>query len=155
MQRCVKVRVSHAPGMSGTFSPPPTSKETAGYRSRLASRHVRHARALMHVMIANPRWRGIRSQHTRRMRNPHFNVSGKRPMEASLWNTTRALQVIYFSISDYTCHCHNGIKMSCSSLCHWKHRESISLEIYVSISCCFHDHTYIFAHAAAICRAMC
>ena len=28
LTRYVKLRVSHAPGMSGTFSPPPTSKET-------------------------------------------------------------------------------------------------------------------------------
>ena len=27
--------------------PPPTSKETANYRSRHSSRHVRHARAVM------------------------------------------------------------------------------------------------------------
>ena len=44
--------------MPGTFSPPPTSKETACYRSRHASRHVRDARAVMHVGIANPRWPG-------------------------------------------------------------------------------------------------
>ena len=45
-----------------------------------ASRHVRHARAVMHVRIANPRWRGKRSRHSRRMRNPQFYVSGTRPM---------------------------------------------------------------------------
>ena len=56
--RYVKLRVAHAPGMPGTFSPPPISKETAGYRSRYASRHVRDARAVMHVGIANPRRRG-------------------------------------------------------------------------------------------------
>ena len=39
--------------MPGTFSPSPTSKETASKQSRHASRHVRHARALMHVGIAN------------------------------------------------------------------------------------------------------
>ena len=35
------------------FSPPPISKETASYRSRHASRHVRQARAVMHVGIDN------------------------------------------------------------------------------------------------------
>ena len=44
--------------MPGTFSPPPISKETASELSRHASRHVRHARAVMHVGIAKPRWRG-------------------------------------------------------------------------------------------------
>ena len=34
------------------FPPPPTSKETADQRSRHASRHVRHVRAVMHVRIA-------------------------------------------------------------------------------------------------------
>ena len=33
--------------MPGTFSPPPTSKET------VSSRHVYHARVVMHVGIAN------------------------------------------------------------------------------------------------------
>ena len=30
-------------------------------------------------------WRGKRSRHSRRMRNPHFYVSGKRPMRTVLW----------------------------------------------------------------------
>ena len=42
---------------------------TAGYRSRHASRHVRHTR-----------WPGKRSRHSRRTRNPQFYLSGKRPM---------------------------------------------------------------------------
>ena len=80
LTRYFKLRIAHTPGMPGAFSPPPTSKETASWRSRHASRHVRHARAVMHVGIANPRWRGKRSRHSRRMRNPQFQVSGKRPM---------------------------------------------------------------------------
>ena len=80
LTRWVKLRVAPAPGMRGTFSPPPTSKETPSWRSRNASRHVHHARAVMHVGIANPRWRGKRSRHSRRMRNPQFYVSGKRPI---------------------------------------------------------------------------
>ena len=34
----------------------------------------------MHVGIANPRWRGKRSRHSRCMRNPQLCVSGKRPI---------------------------------------------------------------------------
>ena len=34
----------------------------------------------MHVGIANLRWRGKRSRHSRCMRNPQFYVSGKRPI---------------------------------------------------------------------------
>ena len=54
LTRYEKLWVVHTPGMSGTFSPPPTSKETASYRSRHASRHVRAARAVMHVGIDKP-----------------------------------------------------------------------------------------------------
>ena len=42
---------------------------------------MRHARAVLHVKIANPRWRGKRSRHSRRMHNPQFYVSGKRPTQ--------------------------------------------------------------------------
>ena len=84
LTRYVKLRVAHAPGIPGTFSPPLISKETASYRSRHASRHVRHARAVVHVGIATLQWQGRRSRHSRRMRNPHFYVPGKRPMDESL-----------------------------------------------------------------------
>ena len=76
----VKLRVVHLPGMPGTSSPPPTSTETATWRPRHASRHVRHARVVMHVWIAYPRWRGKRFRYSRGMRNPQFYVSGKRPV---------------------------------------------------------------------------
>ena len=57
-----------------------------------ASRHVRLARVLMHVRIANPRCRGKRSRHFWRMRNLQFCVSGKRPMcdDALVKQWTRA-----------------------------------------------------------------
>ena len=44
----VKLWVTHAPGMPGTFSPPPTGK-----RYLHAPAHVRQARAVMHVGITN------------------------------------------------------------------------------------------------------
>ena len=57
---------------------------TAGKRSRHPSRHMRDARAVMHDEIVNEltwiRWRGKRSRHYRRMRNPQLCVSGKRPI---------------------------------------------------------------------------
>ena len=50
-----------------------------------ASRHVHHARAVMHVGIANPPWwRGKFFRHSWRMRNPQFFVSDKRPMVVSI-----------------------------------------------------------------------
>ena len=70
-----------SPGMIERFSPPTTSNETASLRFRHAYQHVRHVRALMHVGMANQRWRGKRSRHSRR--NPLFYVCGKRRM---VWN---------------------------------------------------------------------
>ena len=81
-------------GNAGNVFPPPTSKETTTKRSRHASRHVRHARAVMHVGIAKPRWRGKRSWHSRCIRNPQFYVSGKRPIaidELTLSTTSQNL----------------------------------------------------------------
>ena len=40
---------------------------------------MRDARAVMRVGVANPQWRGKRSRHSLRMRNPQLYVSGKRP----------------------------------------------------------------------------
>ena len=83
LTRYAKSRVAHAPGMPGAFSPPPTPRETANKQPRHASRHVRDACAVMHVGIATRRWREKRS---RRMRNPQFYVSGKRPVDLdSVW----------------------------------------------------------------------
>ena len=61
------------------FPPPPISKETASWRSRHASRHVRDARAVMHVGIAHLRWRGKRSRHSRRMRTRNFTYLARGP----------------------------------------------------------------------------
>ena len=75
--RYAKLRVVHALGMLGAISPPP--------RSRHASRQVHDARAVMYAGIANY-WFPLKSvagktlRHFRRMLNPQFCVSGKRPM---------------------------------------------------------------------------
>ena len=42
------------------------------------------ARAMVHVGIAKPRWRGNRSRHSRRMGKPLSYVFGKRPMAMSV-----------------------------------------------------------------------
>ena len=80
LSKYVNLRVAHARGMPRTFSLPPTSKETASWRSWDASRHVRDARAVMHPGIANRRLREIRSRHSPRIGNPQIYVSGKRPI---------------------------------------------------------------------------
>ena len=81
--RYLKVRVAHAPGMQGTFSPP----------LRVSDPDMHHGTCVTHVPWCMPRsltsgflsiwWRGKRSQHSRRMRNPQFYVSGKRPMKCA------------------------------------------------------------------------
>ena len=80
LTRCVKLRVVHAPGMPGTFSPPP----------RVSNPDMQHSTCVTHVpwcMLGSltsgsllSQWRGNRSRHPRRIHNPHFYVSGKWPM---------------------------------------------------------------------------
>ena len=81
LARYVKLRVAHAPGMSGTFSPPPRDSDA----------DMHHDTCVKHVSWCMPGsltsgflwtwWQGKRSQHSRRMRNPQFYLSDKRPME--------------------------------------------------------------------------
>ena len=44
------------------------------------TKYRKRIRAMMCVRIANPRWLGKRSRHSRRMRKTQFYVSGKRPI---------------------------------------------------------------------------
>ena len=102
LTRYVKLLVAHAPGMPGTFSPPPTSQEPVSLRSRHAPRHVRDARAVLHVGIANPTVQGKRSRHFRRMRNQQFYVSDKRPMHVKIivsWWASQLHQITITSVS--------------------------------------------------------
>ena len=78
LDRCVKYRIAHAPGMPGSFSPPP----------RVSDPDMHHGTCVTHVTWCMPvsltngflwrRWRGNRSRHSGRMHNPQFYVSGKR-----------------------------------------------------------------------------
>ena len=83
LTRYVKLRIAYPPGRIALHrecrEPFPAS-----WRSRHASRHVRHARAVMYVGIANPKWRRKRFCHSRRMRNLQFCVYGKRPINMML-----------------------------------------------------------------------
>ena len=74
------MRVVHALGMPGTFPPP----------QRVSVPDMHHGTCVTHVAWCMAgsltsdslwsRWRGKRSRHSRRMRNPQFCVSNKRPM---------------------------------------------------------------------------
>ena len=80
IKRYVNLRVAHAPGTPGTFSPIP----------RFSDPDMHHGTCVTHVPWCMPRsltrgflrsrWRGKCSRHSRRMRNSQFYVSGKRPM---------------------------------------------------------------------------
>ena len=79
----VKLLIAHAPGMPGTFSPPPWVSDPDMHRDMCVT----------HVLWCIPesltrgflwsRGRGKRSWHSRHMRNLQFYVSGKRPMHSS------------------------------------------------------------------------
>ena len=85
LARYAKLRVAHAPGMPGTFSPPP----------RVSDPDMHYGTCVTHVPWCMPGsltsgflwswWRGKRSRHSRRMRNPQFYASGKRPMTPSFY----------------------------------------------------------------------
>ena len=77
----IKLLIAHAQGMLVTFSQPLTSNESASERSRHASRHVRHARPVMHVGTANPRWWG---KHSRRCATRNFTYLAKAHVYGSI-----------------------------------------------------------------------
>ena len=131
--------------MPGTFSPQPTWKEYASSRSRHASRHVRHVRAVMHVGIANPLWRGKRSRHSRRMHNLQFYVSGKRPICRTRY------QICYYAHSTFilaitacleTGHVSNHADENCcyiygslgDNVFNYGHKNTIYVYIYIYIA---------------------
>ena len=73
LTRYVILPAAHASGMPGTFSPPSPP-------------------LLLTSSFLWSRWRGKRSRHSRRMRNPQFYVSGKRSM-AVFSSSYRSLSV--------------------------------------------------------------
>ena len=81
LTRYIKLRVAHAPGMPGTFSPSPRISDPDMH-------HVTHVPWCMSGSLTNSflwrRWRGKRSQHSRRMRKQQLYVSGKRSMSDHL-----------------------------------------------------------------------
>ena len=80
--RYVKLRVAHAPGIPGTFSPPP----------RFGDPDMHHGSCVTHELWSMPGsltngffWSRLRGKRSRRMRNPQFYVFGKRPMECETY----------------------------------------------------------------------
>ena len=83
LSRYAKLRVVHAPGMPGTFSPP----------ARVSDPDMHHGKCVTHVALCMPwspssaflwsLWWGKCSRHSWRMRIPQFRVSDKRPVQHS------------------------------------------------------------------------
>ena len=82
LARYVKLRVAHAPGMPGTFSPRVSDPDMHD------GTYVTHVPSCMLESLTSgflwSWWRGKRSRHSWRMRNPQFYVSGKRPMASEV-----------------------------------------------------------------------
>ena len=55
-------------------------------RCRHASRHVRHARAVMHVGMADPRWWGRRSRHSGACATRNFTYLARGPLAGIQYN---------------------------------------------------------------------
>ena len=80
LPRYVKLRVAHAPGMPGTFFPPPWVSDS----------DMHHGTCVTHVPWCMPgsltsgflwsRWRGTLSRNSRHMYNLQFYVSDKMPI---------------------------------------------------------------------------
>ena len=114
LSRYVKLRVVHAPGMPGTFYPPP----------RVSDPDMHHGTCVTHVSWCMPgsltsgflwsRWRGKRSRHSWRMRNPQFCASGKRPMvdvsrAPTILGNVNKINQVFISLSSNCKHWHNTL----------------------------------------------
>ena len=124
LDRYAKLRVAHAPGMPGTFSPPP----------RVSDPDMHHGTCVTHVPWCMPgsltsgflrsRWRGKRSRHSRRMRNPQFCTSGKRPIGQS--HCTERVRLMHFGLLYALRDNHGRYWLNLSYFCRW-HSHSGSL----------------------------
>ena len=72
LARYVKLRVAHAPGMPGTFSPPPQFRDPEMHHGTCVSRVPWCMPGSLTSGFLCGRWRGKRSRHSRRMRNPYL-----------------------------------------------------------------------------------
>ena len=74
----VKLRFVHATGMPGTFSPSLGVSDPDMHHGTCVTHLPWYMPASLTSGFLWNRWRRKRSRHSRRMRNPHFYVSGKK-----------------------------------------------------------------------------
>ena len=81
LTRYVKLRVAHAPGMPGTFSPPPLVSDPDLHHGTCVTRVPWLMPGSLTSGFLLSWWRGKRSRHSRCMRSGQFYVSVKRSMK--------------------------------------------------------------------------
>ena len=121
LARYATLRVAHAPGMPGTFSLPPWASDP----------DMHHGTCLTHVPWCMPgsltsgflwgQWRGKRSQHSRRMRNPQFYIYGKRPIGQNLskYVSPSIPLVPHICASELCQHWFRSRRVACSTPSHY------------------------------------
>ena len=80
----LSLRIALAPGMLGTFSPPPRVSDPDMHYGTCVTHVPWYIQGSLTSGFLWNRWREIRSRHSRLMHNPQFCVFGKRPMRLYL-----------------------------------------------------------------------
>ena len=129
LTRYTKLRVAHSPGMSGAFSLPLWVSDPDMHHAT----YMTHVPWCMSGLLTGgflwSQWRGKRSRHSRRMRNPQFCISGKRRMvmlqtHLLVWSTHLRVWSLHSWVPVRSAHLsqlfeHRGICISpCSSTSH-------------------------------------
>ena len=78
--RYIKLRVGHAPAMSGTFSPPLQVSDPDMHRGMCVTHVPWSMSGSLTSGFLLSQWWEKRSRHSRWILNPQFYTSGKRPM---------------------------------------------------------------------------
>ena len=94
LARYVKLRVAHAPGMPGTFSPSPWVSDPDMHHGTWVTHVPWYMSGSLTSGFLWSWWRGKRSRHCPRMRNPQFYVSGKRPIYGVITDSGNRLSPI-------------------------------------------------------------
>ena len=130
-------RIANAPVMPRTFFPPP----------RVSDPDMHHGTCVTHVPWCMPgsltsgflwsRWRAKRSRNSRRMRNPQFCVSGKRPMVVT-WHQCYMLWLMQH-------YCHSTVSMV------WNEYIVYMFILYMHICVVFMSTIYVYTIDAYMC----
>ena len=128
LTRYAKLRAVHAPGMPGSFSRP----------QWVSDPDMHHGTCVTHVLWCMPgsltsgflwsRWQGKCSRHSRRLRNPQFYVTGKRPMPCGVDSFTTS-QGVSLKVVAFGQKMHNDLLFVRPS-CYLKLHELVSPVLY-------------------------